>query len=104
MQKSEQGTNENLSVDRTPIVPPTKLYATVSFEKVKGKTLKVKQETMNKLFMSLFTYHGCSICELKKVKYLTVQFTNQDDLNNAYTMEILAPTIEFSDKKIKLQI
>jgi hypothetical protein len=104
MQESEQSTNENLPVDHTPIVPPTRLYAAVPFEEVKGKTLKAKQETINKIFMTLFTYRGCSLRELKKVKYLTAQFTNQDDLNNACTLEILAPTVKLPDKKIKLQI
>jgi hypothetical protein len=104
MQESEQSTNENPPVDCTPIVPPTRLYATVPFEEVKGKTLKAKQETMNKIFMILFIYRGCLLRELKKVKYLTAQFTNQDDLDQACTLEIPALTVKIPDKKIKLQI
>jgi hypothetical protein len=104
MEESDQGTNENPPIDHTPIVPPTRLYAAVPFEEIKGKSLKAKIETMNKIFMSIFTYRGCSLRELKKVKYLTAQFTNQTDLDQACTLEIPAPTAEIPDKKIKLQI
>jgi hypothetical protein len=104
MQESGQGINENPPIDRTPIVPPTRLYAAVPFEEVKSKTLKAKIETMNKIFISIFTYRGCSLRELKKVKYLTAQFTNQNDLDQTCTLEIPAPTTEIPDKKIQLQI
>jgi hypothetical protein len=104
MQESDQSTNKIPPVDCTPIVPPTRLYAAVPFEEVKGKSLKAKIETMNKIFMSIFTYRGCSLRKLKKVKYLTAQFTNQNDLDQACTLKIPAPTDEIPDKKIKLQI
>jgi hypothetical protein len=70
MQESEQGTNENPPVDRTPIVPLTRLYAAVPFEKVKGKSLKAKIETMNKIFMSILLIEVVHSVNLKKLNTL----------------------------------
>ncbi|CAJ0826802.1 10245_t:CDS:2, partial [Entrophospora sp. SA101] len=68
--------------------------AGVPFDKIKGKTAKVKTKNLDKLFMSFLSYSGTRIRVNKKVKNLVVNFINEADLHKTIQQEITVSDTE----------
>ncbi|CAH1755943.1 14479_t:CDS:2 [Entrophospora sp. SA101] len=70
------------------ITRQTEHMAGVPFDKIKGKTAKEKTKNLDKLFASFVSYSGTHVRVNKKVKYLVVNFINEEDLQKAIQQEI----------------
>ena len=104
MQDADPIPDKEPEVTLTVIEKPKSLFAAVLMDTVKGKTRPAKIELLQKIFFSLPSFVSVKQRELKKIKYLAVEFLNQDDLQTALTLLIPTPTDEDSNKTATLQI
>src|SRR6266498_862122 len=98
MQDADPIPDKEPDVTLTVIEKPKSLFAAVLMDTVKGKTRPAKIELLQKIFFSLPSFVSVKQRELKKIKYLAVEFLNQDDLQTALTLFIPTPTDEDPNK------
>src|SRR6266498_1995047 len=104
MQDADPIPDKEPEVTLTVIEKPKSLFAAVLMDTVKGKTRPAKIELLQKIFFSLPSFVSVKQRELKKIKYLAVEFLKQEDLQTALTLFIPTPTDEDSNKTATLQI
>src|SRR6266498_664340 len=104
MQDADPIPEKELEVTLTVIEKPKSLFAAILMDTVKGKTRPAKIELLQKIFFSLPSFVSVKQREFKKIKYLAVEFLNQDDLQTALTLLIPTPTDEDPNKSATLQI